>query len=71
MVVIAFQGEHGAFSEQACHQQFGARAHTVSCRTMEVIDFPSVCHSSFSWLSGYINPLFIRGGRGGARRTPF
>ena len=35
MAVIAFQGEHGAFSEQACHQQFGAGAHTVSCRTME------------------------------------
>ncbi|MYC96397.1 MAG: prephenate dehydratase [Caldilineaceae bacterium SB0661_bin_32] len=35
MTVITFQGEHGSFSEQAGHQQFGAGAHTVSCKTFE------------------------------------
>ncbi|MYH62509.1 MAG: prephenate dehydratase [Caldilineaceae bacterium SB0675_bin_29] len=35
MAVIVFQGEHGSFSEQACHQQFGVGVHTVSCRTFE------------------------------------
>ena len=35
MVVIAFQGEHGSFAEEASHQEFGAGAKTVSCRTFE------------------------------------
>ena len=35
MTVIAFQGEHGSYSEQAIHQQFGAGAHTVSCKSFE------------------------------------
>ena len=35
MAVIAFQGEHGSFAEQASHQEFGTGAKTVSCRTFE------------------------------------
>ena len=33
--IVVFQGEHGAFSEEACHQQFGTEANTVSCQTFE------------------------------------
>lgn len=32
-VVIAFQGEHGAYSEQAVRQHFGTEPQTLPCRT--------------------------------------
>jgi prephenate dehydratase len=35
--VVAFQGEHGAFSEEACRLHFGAEVRTLPCRTFEDI----------------------------------
>ena len=35
MTGVAFLGEHGSFSEEACHQHFGAEANAVSCQTFE------------------------------------
>ena len=35
--VVAFQGEHGAFSEEACRQHFGQDVQTLPCRTFEDI----------------------------------
>ena len=35
--VVAFQGEHGAFSEEACRQYFGQDVQTLPCRTFEDI----------------------------------
>ncbi len=35
--IVAFQGEHGAFSEEACHQHFGQDVETLPCRTFEDI----------------------------------
>jgi prephenate dehydratase len=35
--VVAFQGEHGAFSEEACRQHFGEGVQTLPCRTFEDI----------------------------------
>jgi prephenate dehydratase len=35
--VVAFQGEHGAFSEEACRLHFGAEMRTLPCRTFEDI----------------------------------
>ena len=37
MTVAAFQGEHGAYSEEAIRQQFGADVETLPCRTFEDI----------------------------------
>ena len=34
---VAFQGEHGAFSEEACRLHFGAEVQTLPCRTFEDI----------------------------------
>lgn len=37
--MIAFQGEHGAYSEQAVRRHFGEQATTLPCRTfLEIID---------------------------------
>ncbi len=35
--VVAFQGEHGAFSEEACRRHFGQDVQTLPCRTFEDI----------------------------------
>jgi len=32
-MIIAFQGEHGAYSEQAVRQHFGSESRTLPCRT--------------------------------------
>ncbi len=37
MSIVAFQGEHGAYSEEAIRQQFGAEVDTAPCRTFENI----------------------------------
>ena len=37
MTVVAFQGENGAYSEEAIRQQFGADVETLPCRTFEGI----------------------------------
>lgn len=36
-VMVAFQGEHGAFSEEACRLHFGETVQTLPCRTFEDI----------------------------------
>ena len=35
--IVAFQGEHGAYSEQAARQHFGPEARTLPCRTFSAI----------------------------------
>ena len=35
--MVAFQGEHGAFSEEACRRHFGHDVQTLPCRTFEDI----------------------------------
>ncbi|MBK8045973.1 MAG: prephenate dehydratase [Anaerolineales bacterium] len=37
MTILAFQGEHGAYSEEACRRHFGADVETLPCRTFEEI----------------------------------
>lgn len=37
MTTVAFQGEHGAYSEEACHQHFGPEINTMPCRSFEEI----------------------------------
>ncbi len=37
MTTVAFQGEHGAYSEEAIRQHFGAEVQTLPCRTFEEI----------------------------------
>lgn len=37
MTIVAFQGEHGAYSEEACRQYFGADVQTLPCRAFEDI----------------------------------
>lgn len=37
MTIVAFQGEHGAYSEEACQQHFGKDIETLPCRTFEDI----------------------------------
>lgn len=41
MTIVAFQGEHGAYSEEACRHHFGDEVTTLPCRTFEEI-FASV-----------------------------
>ncbi len=36
-IVVSFQGEHGAFSEEAIHQHFGPDVQTLPCRSFEDI----------------------------------
>jgi prephenate dehydratase len=36
-LTVAFQGEHGAFSEEACRRHFGQDVQTLPCRTFEDI----------------------------------
>lgn len=37
MTIVAFQGEHGAYSEEACRQYFGEAVQALPCRTFEDI----------------------------------
>ncbi|MFN3983365.1 MAG: prephenate dehydratase [Caldilinea sp.] len=37
MTTVAFQGEHGAYSEEACRRHFGDAVTTLPCRTFEEI----------------------------------
>ena len=37
MTIVAFQGEHGAYSEEACRLHFGQDVKTLPCRTFEEI----------------------------------
>jgi prephenate dehydratase len=37
MKIVAFQGEHGAYSEEACRLYFGSETGTLPCRTFEEI----------------------------------
>lgn len=37
MTKVAFQGEHGAYSEEACRRHFGDTVETLPCRTFEEI----------------------------------
>ncbi len=37
MTIVAFQGEHGAYSEEACRRHFGDTVETLPCRTFEEI----------------------------------
>lgn len=37
MTIVAFQGEHGAYSEEACRLHFGGDVTTLPCRTFEEI----------------------------------
>ncbi len=37
MTIVAFQGEHGAYSEEACRRHFGDGVETLPCRTFEEI----------------------------------
>lgn len=37
MMMIAFQGEHGAYSEEACRLHFGNEVETLPCRAFEEI----------------------------------
>jgi len=37
MTIVAFQGEHGAYSEEACRRHFGDDVTTLTCRTFEEI----------------------------------
>lgn len=43
MTIVAFQGEHGAYSEEAVRQQFGAEVETMPCHAFENI-FDAVEH---------------------------
>lgn len=36
-IIVAFQGEHGAYSEEAVHQYFGDDVQTLPCRSFEEI----------------------------------
>lgn len=34
---VAFQGEHGAYSQQAAKKFFGSKVHTVPCKEFETV----------------------------------
>lgn len=50
-LIVAFQGEHGAYSEQAARRHFGDQAITLPCRTfLEIIDRLQNGHARFGML---------------------
>lgn len=49
--VVAFQGEHGAYSEQAVRQHFGPKVTTLPCRTfLAITDALQSGHAQFGML---------------------
>ena len=70
MTIVAFQGEHGAFSEEAIYQHFGKEVTPLPCRAFEDI-FDAVVNGQADYAAVPVENSLIFAGQLRQHGVPF